>query len=116
MSVCIDNGRRPQLREYLPLSEVDNGYSPMRRAIVEAHPAKNRIDVGRFQSTLSHLTSELFNIEPGRRGTTAEHSLTLAVQCLPLSLDTVDFIVDTVVVSRKQGDGDLFRRCNNNWF
>src|SRR5215471_8537781 len=116
MSVCIDNGRRPQLREYLPLSEVDNGYSLVRQAIVEAHLGENRIDVGRFQCTSSHLTSELFNIEPGRRGLATEHSLTLAMQCLLLSLDTVDFIVDTVIVNRKQGDGDPFRRCNDNRF
>src|SRR5262245_36954306 len=116
MSVCLDNGRRLQLREYLLLSEVDNSYSLVRRTVVEAHPGKNRIDIGRFQSTLSHLTSELFNIEPVRRGLTTEHSLALAVQCLLLSLDTVDFIVDTVVVSRKQGYGDLFRISNNNRF
>src|SRR5215470_17933586 len=113
MLVRLDNGRRPQLREYLIPPELDNGYSLVRRAIVETHPCKNRIDLGRFQSTLSHLTSEPLNIDPGRRGLTTEHSLTLAVQRLLLSLDTVDFIVDTVVVSREQGDGDLFRGSNN---
>src|SRR6266508_4886777 len=116
MSACLDNGWRPQLREYLLLSEVDNGYSLRRRAIVETHPGKNRVDVGRIYSTLPHLTSDLFNIESGRRGLMTEHSLALAVQCLLLSLDTVDFIVDTVVVSLKQGDGDLFRISNNNRF
>src|SRR6266542_3476271 len=44
----------------------------------------------------------MFKIEPGRRGFTTEHSLALAAQCFLLSLDTVDFIVDTVVVSCKQ--------------